>query len=329
MKVATMCSRPQGFADGDPAPALEFARARGFDGVLFPTPRAVSPGLDHVELKAARDLAEELGLLVEVGIGCLGPFGDEGERLEELESMVHASVALGCTQFFAYTRSERRHPHLAHEAQLEMIDRTIAALVPSVRRLGCRLNVKTHEDLSSHDVLRLVDGWGTDVVGVSLDVANLVVRGEDPVAATERLAPYVHQTHLEDVALFFVEKGLRRRLRPCGEGVLDWSAIVRTLVESSPAQCLTLEQHLGQFDTELFDPQWYEAEPHLSDAELGFLVRAAASCEGRVAAGLMPSLAELSQERTDAQRRAELDVSAQYLRGVLATIQGGHRGSSS
>jgi sugar phosphate isomerase/epimerase len=329
MKLAAMCAGPQGFADGNPAAALEFARARGLDGILFPTPRTVSPGLDDVELKATRDLADDLGLFLEVGVGCLGPFGDEAERLEELENMVHASVALGCTQFFAYTRSERRHAEIEHEAQLRVIDRTIAALVPLLRGLGCRLNVKTHEDLSSHDVLRLVDGWGTDVVGVSLDVANLVVRGEDPVAATRRLAPYVHQTHLEDVALFFVETGLRRRLRPCGEGVIDWAAIVRTLVESSPARSLTLEQHLGRFDTEVFDPQWFESEPHVSATELGVLVSSAVSCENRAAAGQMPGLAELSLDRTDAERRAELDTSARYLRGVLDAIQGGHSGSGS
>ena len=329
MRLAAMCAGPQGFGDGNSAPALEFARARGFEGVLFPTPRTVSPTLDDVELKATRDLAEDLGLFLEVGIGSLGPFGDERERREELESLVHASVALGCTQFFAYTRSERRHPEIDHEAPLSVVDRTIAGLVPLLRGLGCRLNVKTHEDLSSHDVLRLVDGWGTDVVGVSLDVANLVVRGEDPVAATQRLAPYVHQTHLEDVALFFVEKGLRRRLRPCGEGVIDWTAIVRTLVESSPAESLTLEQHLGRFDTEVFDPAWFESEPHVSAVELGVLVSAAVSYEAKVAAGQVPGLAELSSDPTVEERRTQLDLSAQYLRGVLDTIQGGHRGSGS
>lgn len=324
-----MCGRPQGFEDGRPGEALLWASTSGYDGVLFATPRAISPDLDGAALAQAGEVAASLGLYLEVGIGCLGPFGEPEERLAELSAHIAAAVAAGCRQFFAYTRTERRHPDVPHHEQLVTIQQTLEALVPRLRSEGLRLNLKTHEDLSSHEVLQVVEACGSDVVGVSLDVANLVVRGEDPVEATRRLAPHVYQTHLEDMALYTVERGLRRRLRPCGAGVLDWDRIVRTLVELAPAPNLTLEQHVGRFDVDVFDPTWFDFEPHVTARELAALFGYAAECGRRVAAGDLPPLAAFDVDPGPLVRRGQLAESARCLRQVLTTIAGGPHGRSS
>ncbi|HEY0700810.1 MAG TPA: TIM barrel protein [Micromonospora sp.] len=317
-----MCGPTQGIGDGDWPAALELVRELGLDGLLFATPRSVSPSLDPAALRDARQAAEDRGWFVEVGVGCLGPHGDTGERLAELTRMIDAAVALGCDQFFAYTRTERRGVAHTHRDQLGRIREVLAGLRPVLLDRGCRLNVKTHEDLSSAEVLQLVEAAGVDVFGVSLDVANLVVRAEDPVEVTRRLAPYVHQTHLEDVALFLVDEGLRRRVRPCGDGVLDWTAILRSLVHDAPARHLVLEQHRGLFDAEIFTDDWFDAEPHVRPRELAHLVRAAVRCERAAADGRGPALADLSSPPDTGGRRAELRRSIAHVRSVLATISG-------
>ncbi|RFC77634.1 TIM barrel protein [Streptomyces sp. AcE210] len=329
LRVGTMCGRPQGFDDGSPEQALRFAHAHGFEGVLFATPLAISPDLEDAALKATAELAAALGLYVETGIGCLGPFGARDARLAELTALIKAGTAVGCRQFFGYTRTVRAHDEVAHGRQLAAVRQTVEDLVPLLRGEGLRLNLKTHEDLSSHEVLGLVEDGGPDVMGVSLDVANLVVRGEDPAEATKRLAPHIRQTHLEDVALYFVERGLRRKLRPCGTGILDWHSILTTLIEQSPVENLTLEQHLGQFDADIFDPRWFPLEPHVTAPELAALVQGAVMCEKRVRRGETPSLQELADDPGPQARRAQLDDSAAFLRRTLATVSGGSSGSDS
>ncbi|MFE4683657.1 sugar phosphate isomerase/epimerase family protein [Streptomyces sp. NPDC056721] len=329
LRVGAMCARPQGFDDGSPEQALRFAHARGFEGVLFATPMAISPDLDEAALKATAELAAALGLYVETGIGCLGPFGDRDARLARLTALIKAGTAVGCRQFFGYTRTIRGSGEVAHGRQLAVVRQTIEDLVPLLRGEGLRLNLKTHEDLSSHEVLGLVEAGGPDVMGVSLDVANLVVRGEDPAEATKRLAPHIRQTHLEDVALYFVERGLRRKLRPCGAGILDWHSILTTLMEQSPVENLTLEQHLGQFDADIFDPRWFSFEPHVTAPELAALVQSVVMCEKQVRQGEMPSLQELADDPGPRARRAQLDDSAAFLRRTLATVSGGSSGSDS
>ncbi|HZX07691.1 sugar phosphate isomerase/epimerase family protein [Kribbella sp.] len=311
-RLGAMCAATQGIAEGDWPAALDYAERLGLDGVLFPTPSAASPSLDPAELAEARAAAAERGLFVESGIGFLGPADDPAPLLDELLAAAKAAAALGCTQFFAYTRTERRGGLENHRRQLAQIERTLRGMRPFLEEHGCRVNIKTHEDLSSVEVLRLVETLGADVFGVSLDVANLVVRGEDPAAATRRLAPYVHQTHLEDVALSFVDRGLRRRLRPCGDGILDWQSILRCLLDQAPVQHLVFEQHRGRFDVEIFDPAWFDAEPQVRPEELAQLVR-----------GAVGSTPDDPAVEVDADGRAEqLRRSAAYVRSVLESISG-------
>ncbi|GAA3085525.1 sugar phosphate isomerase/epimerase [Kribbella aluminosa] len=322
MRLGAMCGATQGIAEGDWPAALDYAERLGLEGVLFSTPRAASMTLDRAELADVGAAAAERGLFVETGIGFIGPANDPTSVLDELFAAADAAVALGCTQFFAYTRTERGGGPGDHGHQLAQVATTLRAMRPYLEESGCRLNIKTHEDLSSVEVLRLVETLWADVFGVSLDVANLVVRGEDPAAATRRLAPYVYQTHLEDVALYFVESGLRRRLRPCGDGILDWSGILRSLLDQAPAQYLVFEQHRGQFDVDIFDSRWFEAEPHVRPDELARLVQGAVACERRARTGAGPTLDDLDVELDAEARAGQLRRSAAYLRSVLESISG-------
>jgi sugar phosphate isomerase/epimerase len=319
-----MCGPTQGIAAGDWHAALDYAGALGLDGVLFPTPRSASERLDAGELREVAAAAAERGLFVETGIGLLGPVDDAPAHRAQVRRVIDAAQALGCDQFFGYTTTVRDAGLIAHDVQVEQVTQTLESLRPLLADRGCRLNLKTHEDLSSVEVQRIIeDRLGTEHYGVALDTANLVVRGEDPVAATRRLAPYVHQTNLEDVALFFIESGLRRRLRPCGDGVLDWTEILTILGEHAPARHLVLEQHRGRFVAEVFRDGWFDGEPHLQARELARLVRATVECEAKARNGSGPSDEELGVEPDGAGRAEELRRSAAHLRLLLASVGGG------
>lgn len=317
MRVGLMCSRLPGFEHETSIETVQRVRASGFDGVLFPTPRDASSELDEAELREVGAVARELDAYLEFGIGCAGPDRDPRSLAADLGQLLRAGRAAGCTEFFTYTRSDRRAAGWPHREQLAAVEQALRLLVPVLHDLDCQLNLKTHEDLSSAEVLALVEAIGDDHVGVSLDAANVVVRGEDPVAATRRLAPHVRQAHLDDIALFFVHGGLRRKLLPCGTGVLDLPAIVSELAAHGPVRNLTLEQHRGQFDVGIFDAGWFESEPHVTSVEIASLARMAWETESRVSEGRMPSLSALSTEPDAEERMRRFTRSAAYLRRLV------------
>ena len=120
------------------------------------------------------------------------------------------------------------------EEQLQATERFLKKVAPIARDLGIHMNVETHEEITTWEVVRLVEAVGPDVMGVTFDVANVLQRGEDPVAAAHRVGRYVRQTHLKDFALMFVEEGILRQARPCGQGVVDYDTILPLICTAEP-----------------------------------------------------------------------------------------------
>ena len=133
----------------------------------------------------------------------------------------------------------------------------------------------------------MIGALGPDVLGVTLDLANVVLRGEDPLAAAQRVAPYVHLTHMRDVILYFVPEGLERQIRPCGEGVINWRVVLSLLAEHNSELHLTVENVAGRDRSciHIYDPRWQASQPDLSVEEVQTLVRHAHETEARIQRG--------------------------------------------
>ena len=114
-------------------------------------------------------------------------------------------------------------------------------LAPIARDLGVYINLETHEEATTFEILRLVEAVGPDAVGVVFDTSNILQRTEHPVFAAQRIAPYVRQTHIKDALIGTVADGIECQKRPCGEGVVDFSAILPILARSKPDLHLSIE----------------------------------------------------------------------------------------
>ncbi len=282
----------------------------------------VADSLDEVAAEARR-----AGVELQLGLGCAGPAGEPAAVRRELHSALARGLELGITEFFVYTRSVREglveHGRfLDHPAQLRVVRANLESLAAKARDTGVRINVKTHEDLASAEVLSLVHGLDPAVFSIGLDVANLVVRGEDPLAVAAALGPSTRMTHLEDLVLFAVPQGYRRRLRALGEGVLDWDLLLAGLLASG-VRDFTLEQHRGKFDTPVFDRSWFRHEAHLDAPEIGQLARLGALTHDGVARGEIPPLTGWDDDPAPAERRRQLLHSAATLRRILTSIGAG------
>ena len=310
--------------------SLRAALADGFTLVVLNSIAAELSGEARGQLDKPgelHELAEEArhaGVELQLGLGCAGPFDDPATVRAGLNRTLVRGLELGVTDFFVYTRSVREGAveqgrFLDHPAQLRLIRANLEALAPAARDANVRINVKTHEDLASPEVQGLIQALDPAVFGIGFDVANLVVRGEDPVEAARALGPHVRMTHLEDAVLFPLPHGYRRRLRAVGEGVFDWEAILGHLFRAG-VRDFTLEQHRGKFDAPVFDRSWFTHEPHLDAAGLGQLARLGVATHDGVARGHIPALANWDDEPGPAERRRQLLHSAATLRTILTSI---------
>ncbi len=310
---------------------LDFVHDYGLDGAFFASPLVLSPTLDLGELRDVRSRADELGLYLELGVGLVNPkhfatstaivqLGD-GDYRRGLERQIRASQAIGCTELRSALGSEadRFDGSLAWTEQLQATRAFLASLAPLLRDLGCRLNLETHGDTTTFELVRLAEAVGPDVVGICLDTANVLCRGEEPVAAARRAAPYVHQTHTKDAIVYFVDDGLLRQTRPCGEGVIPWDVLLPILGQHAPDLHLSIEDHKGLFGMRIYDPAWLALHPDLTASDLAAVVRLARVCEARVGRGELVGPTEYEAIPWEQQATARLRATVQHLRDVLQT----------
>jgi sugar phosphate isomerase/epimerase len=342
MQVGIEANHLPGFRTRTPEETLHLAKALGFEGVFFKTVLDLSPTLDPGALAASKALADELGLFLDCGVSRVNPYntaespeiralGDGDYRLG-VERMIRAAHAIGCTELWAETATSANKPYPApynvdrFRTDVDWADQLLATekflrrLAPLLRDLGSRLCLETHEEITSYEVVRLVESVGPDVIGVTFDPGNVVLRGEDPLAAARRVAPYTRLTHLKDPLLTMSPRGLLRRINPCGQGCIDWQAMVAILGQHQPDLRLTLEDHKGRVEIPLYEPAWQAAHPDLTVAEVAELFRLAHQCEARIRDGAIPD-----PDRDDAipfaeQWRERILQSAAHLRQQIGTL---------
>jgi sugar phosphate isomerase/epimerase len=325
-----------------PFKSFNHAQEMGMEGLFFRTVLEMSPTLDHGEMREIKAHADSLGMYVESGLGKVNPYASpeapelraagDGDILLGFRRMLEACHAGGISEVWVGTANYKSayRGHLAYdrfrtdvtwEEQLQATERFLHKVAPIARHLGIHMNMETHEEITTWEVVRLVEAVGPDVMGITFDVANVCQRGEDPVAAAHRVAPYVRQTHLKDVALMFAEEGILRQVRPCGQGVVEYDAILPLLVQHNPLLNLTIESSSvhsrGLID--IWHPAWMPAHRDLPAAEVAQFFRLVKEWEVRAARGETPTFDAYEAGPHDYDHAVRfITESAKLLRAVCA-----------
>ncbi len=323
-----------------PFKSFDHAQALGLEGLFFRTVLEMSPTLDHGEMREIKAHADALGMYCESGLGKVNPYATpeapelraagDGDILLGFRRMMEACRAADIADVWIGTANYKNtyQGHLAYDRyrtdvawddQLQATERFLHKLAPIARDLGIHMNMETHEEITTWEVVRLVEAVGPDVMGITFDIANVTHRGEDPVAAAHRVAPYVRQTHLKDIVHVLTPEGAVRQVRPCGQGVVDYETILPLLYRHRPGLHLTIENPTtrGQGFMNVYDEIWHSAHPDLSVGEFARFVHGSQLCAQKIAAGAWPSLDEYDAPPFEYDRQVWfIQESAAHLRDI-------------
>jgi len=332
-----------------PIGSLEHGKALGMEGLFFRTILDMSRTLDRGLLAAIRSRADELGLYLEAGLGKVNPYATpeapelravgDGDIALGFRRMMEASAAIGCVELWVSTANRKPtfYGRLSYDRfrtdapwsdQLAATERFLKVLAPIARDLGIHMNIETHEEIASFEVVRLVEAVGPDVVGVVLDTSNMLHRAEHPVRAAKRVAPYVRQTHLKDAYVAMRPGGVLLQNRPCGDGAVDFAAIIAILLGANPKINLTIEnaephaeRTIGRTQTcvEIFDPRFHAGHPDLDVEEFAAYLKLVRDYEkGFGARGVLDWAAYEARPFGHEEAVAEIKRSAAHLLGALS-----------
>ncbi|GAA4357869.1 sugar phosphate isomerase/epimerase family protein [Microbacterium rhizosphaerae] len=281
----------------DPFSTLAAVRELGFEGILVRTVDEAFPTLDAGAVREFAQEARRHGMFVQLGLGKVNPYmtaelprvrdlGD-GSYLDGMVRMIELCAEHGWTEAWTATGGfkhdlpapfcvDRFRTDVDWSDQLVAIARFLRLLAPALRANGVRLNLETHEEITTFEILRLIDEIGADVVGVCLDPGNLMVRGEPVMDAVRRVAPFTHMTHLRDAVLVRSEEGIARFLAPIGAGVTDWDELVGILLAAQPEIDLAIEGIGGSRAEMTLDPRdafWRSMHPDMTESDVTELER--------------------------------------------------------
>ncbi len=309
-----------------PLQQLETIKAWGLEGAQFGGLRGLARDLDLGGLREVRATGAELGLYTAVSISATcNPHGmgtDPGAVLAALTAEVEAAAACGWHELHgSLGGGDERYTHPVPWTQ-QLCDSAVflRRLGPVLRHQGCRVNLETHGDCTTWELVRLVEDVGPDIAGICLDTANVLCHAEEPVAAARRAAPYTHLTHIKDGVVFFTDRGVRRQTLPPGQGALDWAAILPVLAQYEPDLPVSIEDHKWLFDFHCFEPRWLALHPDLTREEFAAFMRLAWQCQKRFMAGELPDPDVAEQTPHVEEVEARLRAGTEYLKALVSRL---------
>ena len=281
-----------------PFGSLDLVAELGLEGIFFSSVLDMSPTLDPGELAEIRGHAKMLGLYLESGLGKINPFcsaeapelraAGEGDIILGFSRMIERCTEIRCLELWVSTGNfkpafpgrlavDRFRTDVKWEEQLRACGRVLQLLAPVARANGVHLNIETHDEITSFEILRLIEAVGDDCVGCVFDTANVLQRGEHPVWAAHRLAPFVRQTHIKDAYVARAPGGLDFQPRACGEGIVDFAEVLPILRTQNPELNFSLEICQSTDDKprvayprqciQIDDPVWRAGHPDLTIEE--------------------------------------------------------------
>jgi len=274
-----------------PFEVLQWAQAHGAEGVQFsgvnvPEDRRVERGF----LAELAQFAGESDLYLEWGGGRHIPFDTTSWQPMDLrpinERAARQAAELGASVVRSCSGGLMRWSDTAPPTEV-LLRATAAALrdqMPMLADYGITLAIETHFEFTTFELLRVFEMCGAEPggpVGICLDTMNLLTMLEDPVAATERVLPWVVATHAKDGGMLLDEQGLISFPTEAGKGQIPFDAILMRLSTLSRTPYLSIEDHGGSFALPIFDPLFLSRFPDLTAGELARLMSLACENERR------------------------------------------------
>ncbi len=209
---------------------LKRARELGFTAVQI-DPAHFNPERDNA--KWLKSMADSLGLALEAGAAGMEP--------ETLSRNLALATEWGSPVLRAFLSWERPRLGRHSEGKLKEAADKLATILPQAEKFGVAIAVENHGDISTPDLLALLNMVNSPHVGVCLDVANSMVFLEDPVWTAEQLAPRAVTCHLKDLRWAMTNSGAKLTGVPLGEGNVDLDVVLEILVKAPRLKRIMLE----------------------------------------------------------------------------------------
>jgi len=241
--------------------------------------KAVELNLDGLQLADARHLDSlEYGYVSELrrkadALGLYLELGTAGTNPDHLENMVRAAHVLGSPVVRTFVGKPRPTSIEHMEQIISVAAAEIRQVLPVCERYGVALAIENHQDLTTDELLSLLEHIDSEWVGVCFDTGNPLAVLEDPLESARAFAPLVRTVHLKDYQVVARPNGFSLLGCALGDGVVDLRGILDVLGSEAPHTSLNIETYVGAHAMPALDDVYLQQFPGTPALALGRTLR--------------------------------------------------------
>ena len=185
------------------------------------------------DLLSLRDMAKDLGMIIEVGL----------RKLDEENLIRHIEIALMLGSPFIRAVSHDRDSlsRQEQESVVTAVTKLLKDWAPRLDNHGIRLGLENHFDLATKDLVRIVTEVASPGIGLVFDSTNSLGFLEKPENTLKTMSNFVLSVHLKDYTIQKGEAGYEILGTVLGEGALDISAVFSLLKDRLPHTSIIIE----------------------------------------------------------------------------------------
>jgi sugar phosphate isomerase/epimerase len=278
-----------------PHELLEWAKKNDAEGVAFSGfSDVIRQTFTTSYLHDVRQMADSLGLYIEWGNGQHVPmdltsFTKKDIFLSNRKAIAEA-YSLGVKIIRSCSGGLMRWKYDAPDTEVFLKEAAIELKKQAqmFRDIGAILAIETHFEFTTFELLRLFEMCEAepgDYLGICLDTMNLLTMLEDPVAATERVLPWIVSTHIKDGGILSGEEGITTFPAPVGKGIVDFETIIKILRSLNKEIFLSVENHGGSFFLPVNETWFISRFPDLPVNEYNNLLELSDTTTGKIKTG--------------------------------------------
>jgi sugar phosphate isomerase/epimerase len=280
-----------------PLEILDWAKKNGAEGVQFSgLSQEERKPVDDGYLREMSNHARSLKMYLEWGGGQHIPY-DMGswKRKDIFKNNLKAAeeaVLIGTRIVRSCSGGQMRwiEANPATETLLQEMATSLLSQKQMLKDHNVILAIETHFEFTTHELIRVFEQCEAEpgeYLGICLDPMNLLTMLEDPLNGTERILPWIVNTHIKDGGILLNADGLITFPTEFGKGVVDFKKILKKLDSLPQEICLSIEDHGGKFFLPIFDPHFLGEFPDLEPEEFARLIELTLQTENAVQNGLL------------------------------------------
>ena len=161
--------------------------------------------------------------------------------IPQLSDLGHSSVRIKMLHLDKVFYGGNRYLSKKFKNSLNNFIKTLNNLLPLLEKYSFKLLIENHQDLSSIELVEIINNLSSEHIGINWDVGNSYSVFDTPKTFLKNAGNYIGNVHLKDYRITATENGYKLIRCALGDGVIKFNEIIPELINKYNVKKMSIE----------------------------------------------------------------------------------------